>query len=131
MRPASSRRRRAASGLESGINCLYSPGVINFDMSLQKEFAIAKEGRARLQFRVDAFNVFNHANFTGLNTHAELQRVPTTNGVVTGLPTITCYGAGTQCQRQLQRDWLRHCDTAGPGALGYSRILQTLVRIQF
>jgi hypothetical protein len=53
-------------GLESGVNWLYAPGLINSDMSLQKEFA-AKE-RLRFQFRVDAFNVFNHPSFTVLNT---------------------------------------------------------------
>lgn len=58
--------RPGSLGLESGVNWLYAPGLINFDMSLQKEFAIRE--RFRLQFRADAFNVFNHANFTVLNT---------------------------------------------------------------
>jgi hypothetical protein len=35
-------------------------------MSLVKQFSVKE--RLRFQFRVDAFNVFNHANFTGLNT---------------------------------------------------------------
>lgn len=41
----------------------YGPGLENFDTSLQKELAIA-EGKT-LQFRVEAFNVFNHAQFFG------------------------------------------------------------------
>ena len=53
-------------GLESGLNWLRAPGLINFDMSLQKEFAVKE--RLRFQFRVDAFNVFNHPNFTVLNS---------------------------------------------------------------
>jgi hypothetical protein len=41
----------------------YGPGLNNFDTSLQKELAVS-EGKA-LQFRVEAFNVFNHAQFFG------------------------------------------------------------------
>ena len=41
----------------------YGPGLENFDVSLQKELAL-REGRA-FQFRVEAFNVFNHAQFFG------------------------------------------------------------------
>jgi hypothetical protein len=41
----------------------YGPGLENFDMSLQKELAIS--GEKTLQFRVEAFNVFNHAQFFG------------------------------------------------------------------
>jgi Carboxypeptidase regulatory-like domain len=41
----------------------YGPGLENFDMALQKEFSV---GESRmLQFRVEAFNVFNHAQFFG------------------------------------------------------------------
>jgi hypothetical protein len=39
------------------------PGLENFDMSLQKEVALTQE--KMLQFRVEAFNVFNHAQFFG------------------------------------------------------------------
>jgi outer membrane receptor protein involved in Fe transport len=53
-------------GLESGLNWLRAPGSINFDMSLQKEFVLKE--RLRFQFRADAFNIFNHPNFTVLNT---------------------------------------------------------------
>ncbi len=41
----------------------YGPGLENFDASLQKEIALT-EGRM-LQFRAEAFNVFNHAQFFG------------------------------------------------------------------
>ena len=41
----------------------YGPGLENFDIALQKELTIA-EGKM-LQFRVEAFNVFNHAQFFG------------------------------------------------------------------
>jgi hypothetical protein len=41
----------------------YGPGMGNFDMALQKEFSVG-ESRV-LQFRLEAFNVFNHAQFFG------------------------------------------------------------------
>jgi hypothetical protein len=41
----------------------YGPGLENFDMSLQKELPIAQE--KAIQFRIEAFNVFNHAQFFG------------------------------------------------------------------
>ena len=39
------------------------PGIENFDMALQKNVAIGES--KSLQFRVEAFNVFNHAQFYG------------------------------------------------------------------
>jgi hypothetical protein len=50
-------------GLESGRNYLTRPGIDNLDLSLQKTFPIS---RTRLQLRVDAFNVFNHTQFSGV-----------------------------------------------------------------
>jgi hypothetical protein len=41
----------------------YGPGLENFDMSLQKEVALTES--KMLQFRVEAFNIFNHAQFFG------------------------------------------------------------------
>jgi hypothetical protein len=41
----------------------YGPGLSNFDMALQKELAIT-EGKT-VQFRVETFNAFNHAQFFG------------------------------------------------------------------
>ncbi len=41
----------------------YGPGLNNFDMALQKDFTIAEA--KSLQFRVEGFNIFNHAQFFG------------------------------------------------------------------
>lgn len=46
----------------SGINPLYSDDQIQLDSSLSKQFPLA-EG-AHLEFRVDAFNTFNHPDFS-------------------------------------------------------------------
>ncbi|MES1256944.1 MAG: hypothetical protein ABUS51_00880, partial [Acidobacteriota bacterium] len=118
-------------GTESGVNFLYNPGVLNFDMAIQKEFVLAKEGRARLQFRVDAFNVFNHANFTGLNTTLNFNSYPNTNGVINGLPTITSTALGRNANGNFNVTGFGTATQPGPGALGYARILQTLIRVQF
>jgi hypothetical protein len=52
-------------GLESGVNYLTGPGINNWDISLQKEFTIKE--RLHMQFRADAFNAFNHTQFSGVN----------------------------------------------------------------
>jgi hypothetical protein len=53
-------------GLESGVNYLTGPGINEWDMSLQKQFSIKE--RMKLQFRADAFNVWNHTQFSGINS---------------------------------------------------------------
>jgi len=50
---------------DSGRNFLRSPNRLNFDMALFKNFKI-KESMS-VQFRTEAFNVFNHTNWTGIN----------------------------------------------------------------
>ncbi|HEV2523159.1 MAG TPA: carboxypeptidase regulatory-like domain-containing protein [Candidatus Acidoferrales bacterium] len=42
-------------------NNIIGPGLVDIDSSLQKEFALNES--AKLQFRFDAFNLFNHPNF--------------------------------------------------------------------
>jgi hypothetical protein len=44
-----------------GRNTLTGPGLMNFDVSIGKRFRISE--RVGLQFRTEAFNFFNHANF--------------------------------------------------------------------
>ncbi len=45
----------------SGRNTLFGPGRVNWDMSLFKSFVIREQ--TRFEFRAEAFNVFNHAQF--------------------------------------------------------------------
>jgi Carboxypeptidase regulatory-like domain/TonB dependent receptor len=44
-------------------NMLYGPGVQNYDVSLDKNFAMPYNEHHHLQIRFDAFNVFNHTDF--------------------------------------------------------------------
>jgi hypothetical protein len=45
----------------SGRGILYGPGHVNLDTSLSKRFAVT--GRSNVEFRWDAFNLFNHPGF--------------------------------------------------------------------
>jgi hypothetical protein len=128
-------------GLESGINYLNAPGGVNFDMALQKQFrAIGEDGRFRFQLRIDAFNVFNHTIFTGVNSSLAFTPFPANgSGVITGPPlgyTPTALAvnnpaqgcSGLSCQ---QIGGFGSLTQSGPGAFGYSRILQMVVRVNF
>ena len=102
-------------GLESGVNYLTGPGINNWDLSLQKEFSVKE--RAHLQFRVDAFNAFNHTQFSGVNstlTFASLTNPTPTNLYLKPDGTVNnINGFGTVNEAR------------------NPRILQTVIRIQF
>jgi len=51
-----------------GRNFLRNPGRWNFDMGLFKTFKITE--RQDIQFRAEGFNVFNHTQFSGVNSGA-------------------------------------------------------------
>jgi hypothetical protein len=48
-----------------GAGILYGPGWINFDASLSRSIPIGSE-RRQLKLRLEAFNVFNHTQFSGI-----------------------------------------------------------------
>ena len=60
------------------------PGINNFDMSIFKSVPVFKE-RARFQLRFEAYNVFNHAQFSGVNSAA-------TFNTATGQQTNAAFG---------------------------------------
>lgn len=66
---------------DAGRNYLNNPGRLNFDMSLLKHFPMKKEG-SEFEFRVEAFNVFNHTEF----------RIYNPDLGYTGSNSISCYG---------------------------------------
>jgi hypothetical protein len=118
-----------STGLDSGLDWLYSPGLINFDMSLTKNVAIKE--RVKLQFRIDAFNVFNHANFTGLNTTLNFNAYPTTNGMISGSPTITSTALGRNANGSFNVTGFGTATSPAPGAPGGPRVLQLVFHIAF
>lgn len=46
---------------DAGRNSLRNPSRLNFDMALAKQFTLTE--RAHLEFRAEAFNIFNHTQF--------------------------------------------------------------------
>jgi hypothetical protein len=70
---------------ETGVNFLTGPGINNFDLSLGKTFRLTKSENhgASLELRADAFNVFNHTQFSGYNSTLNFGVLnPTTNSYV-------------------------------------------------
>jgi hypothetical protein len=50
---------------DAGRNLLRNPDRLNFDMGLFKNFYLTEN--MRFEFRAEAFNVFNHTQFSGVN----------------------------------------------------------------
>ncbi|MEI9980891.1 MAG: carboxypeptidase regulatory-like domain-containing protein [Edaphobacter sp.] len=75
-----------------------APGEADFDASVSKDFKIIEA--LKFQFRVDAFNVINHTNFTSPSGSLTVTETGTTATFATssGFGKIT----GTQPNRQLQ-----------------------------
>jgi hypothetical protein len=76
---------------------LAGPGTVYVDYALMKETPIKE--RARLQFRAEFFNLFNHANFALPNPSAFVQ---TANGGGVPNPTFGKITATTTSSRQIQ-----------------------------
>ena len=66
-------------GLGEGRNPFIGPGINNTDLSLQKTFAVSE--RFSIQFRLDAFNAFNHPQFTGINSNIQYKSFTGGNGL--------------------------------------------------
>jgi hypothetical protein len=75
--------------------------------------------------------VFNHANFTGYNSSLSFGSYPTSNGIVTGAPTLTATALGRNPNGTFNVTGFGTVTQPAAGAVGYSRILQTMIRIQF
>ncbi|MBZ5622388.1 MAG: hypothetical protein LAQ69_27200 [Acidobacteriia bacterium] len=50
-----------------GAGIIYGPGFVNFDASLSRSIPIRSDKR-QLKLRLEAFNVFNHTEFSGVST---------------------------------------------------------------
>ena len=49
-----------------------NPGTNNTDLSIYKNFRLNGDGRKYLQLRLEAFNAFNHTQFSGYNTSTNM-----------------------------------------------------------
>ncbi len=63
-------------------NMITTPGVINFDMALQKMVPVTE--RTHIELKAEAFNVFNNTQFSGLNSTINFSGL--VNPTVTNLP---------------------------------------------
>ena len=50
----------------AGVNIMYGPGYINHDVTLARKIALGE--RREFQLKLEAFNVLNHVQFTGVNS---------------------------------------------------------------
>jgi len=72
---------KGSIGLDSGYDRIRGPGLQNWDMSLFKNVAIKE--RARLQLRLEAFNAFNHTEWSSFASSITFNSA----GQVINLPT--------------------------------------------
>jgi hypothetical protein len=52
----------------AGVNVMYGPGYFNNDMTINRKIQLGSSERRQLQLKLEAFNVFNHTQFTGVNS---------------------------------------------------------------
>jgi Carboxypeptidase regulatory-like domain/TonB-dependent Receptor Plug Domain len=62
---------KGSIGNDSGINTLNGPGLNNWDMSLFRKIRYSEKEQRYIQLRLEAYNVFNHTNWTTLSTAAQ------------------------------------------------------------
>ncbi|MBV9081845.1 MAG: hypothetical protein JOZ62_04155, partial [Acidobacteriaceae bacterium] len=98
-------------GLESGINYLRNPGLDNWDLSVQRSIPFGE--KLHVELRADAFNVFNHPQFNGINSSVSFASPTSTAPVPSSLFPNNINGFGTVT------------GTAPP------RIMQLMVRVVF
>jgi hypothetical protein len=99
-------------GLDSSVNYLTNPGINNWDMSVQKSFSFE---RVNVGMRLDAFNVFNHTQFSGINSGLSFNQA--------GMPQNLAFDSGGHL-----------VNPNGFGTVNGSRdprILQISARVQF
>lgn len=90
-------------GIDSPRNYIVGPGVNNFDATVEKATKI-RDG-LKLELRLDAFNVFNHTQFSGINSTINFTSI--TNATPTNLAgpgNLTGFGSvsGARNPRILQ-----------------------------
>lgn len=55
---------------DAGKDAVVGPGLLNFNWSLFKTFRFTQKALPSLELRFEAFNVFNHTNFTGVDANS-------------------------------------------------------------
>ena len=81
-----------------GRNTVIGPGLANFDFAVVKNIAL-KETKS-VQFRAEAFNVFNRANFNRPGPLTESIKLFNASGAV--VPSVAAIGSTLTDSRQIQ-----------------------------
>src|SRR5215831_5004154 len=79
-------------GNDSGINTVRGPGLNNWDMSLFRKIKYSENAAHVIQLRLEVYNVFNHTNWTTLNTAAQFN--PTTGALLNAASPTNPQGFG-------------------------------------
>ncbi len=105
-------------GLEAPNRYFIKPGINNWNLSIQKAFSIAE--KANLQFRADAFNVFNHTQFSDYGRTINFSGLGP-NATVTNLPRFD----------SATNRWINPAGFGAVTAVRDPRIMQLMMRLQF
>jgi hypothetical protein len=62
-----------------GLGILRQPSNTNFDMTLDKQIQLGSSENRRLRLRIEAYNIFNHTEFSTIGTSLQLQGAANTN----------------------------------------------------
>lgn len=94
---------KGSIGMDSGINTVRGPGLHNWDISLFKKFQYGEDPQRYVQFRLEAYNAFNHTQWGSFNSRAQFN--PTTGQLVNaaGPTNRDGFGALTQVRGNSQR----------------------------
>lgn len=109
--------RVGSIGMESSSVHVFGPGINNWNLSLEKSFAMSE--RLRLRIRLDAFNAFNHTQFSGYNATVNFRSLA--DPTVTNLP----YDASGNLI------WAQRNGFGTVSGVRDPRVLQTYIRLQF
>ena len=86
----------------SGRNFFHGPGINNFDFALFKDTRLTES--KMLELRFEFFNLFNHTQFSGINSTINFNRLPLPIAgdpgfTVTNLPVFTSDGRVTEATK--------------------------------
>ena len=79
---------KGSVGMDSGYDNITGPGINQWDMSLYKNVSVRE--KARIQLRLEAFNAFNHTEWSGVNSTILFDSA----GTVKNLPSQLGGGGG-------------------------------------
>jgi hypothetical protein len=71
-----------------GLGALYTNSWVNFDMALDKTLNLGSNEKRQLRVRFEAYNVFNHPEFTNYGTSYTFNAAGVNTNTTTGQSTV-------------------------------------------